>query len=56
MNVAVKDGAGVAVLGLEQELGQPLEQRLVAADADLQEFVGDGDAVTDHAVHLLRDP
>ena len=52
--VAVHHGAGRRVVGLEQQPAQPGEQRHVAAEADLDELVGDRDAVADHAVHLLR--
>ena len=51
---AVDDGARGTVVGLEQQPAQPGEQRHVAADADLHEFVGDRDAVPDNPVHLLR--
>lgn len=52
--LAVDDAAGVAVVGLHQQLGQSLEERLVTADADLQEGIRDDDAAAEHALHLLR--
>ena len=51
--LAVDDAAGVAVVGLHQQLGQSLEERLVTADADLQEGIRDGDTGAEHAVHIL---
>lgn len=51
---AVHDGTGRSVLGLEQQAAQALEQGHVAAEADLQELVGDVDTAPDHAVGLLR--
>ena len=37
----VDHAAGGAVVGFEQQAAQPGEQRHVAAEADLHEFVGD---------------
>ena len=52
--VAVEHGARREVLGFQQQPAEPREQRHVAAEPDLDELVGDRDAVADDAVHLLR--
>lgn len=51
--VVVEDGVGGGVLGMEDELGQPLQEGLVTTDADLQELIGDGDTIADDAVIFL---
>ncbi len=52
--VAIEHRTRVLVVGLEEEAAQTGEERHVAAEADLDELVGDRDAVPHHAVHLLR--
>ncbi|CAO5230012.1 hypothetical protein FAGKG844_130072 [Frankia sp. AgKG'84/4] len=52
--VVVEDGAGGRVLRVEQPAGQPLEQRKVTAEADLQELVGERGAAPEQAAGVLR--
>ena len=52
----VDDGARVALLFLQEQVAQGLEQGEVAAYLDLQELISDGGAATDDAVEGLRDP
>ena len=51
---ADEDAARVSVFFVEQQFRHALEQCLVAFDAYLEEFVGDGHGVTDDGVDFLR--